>query len=80
MSNTEQNNSGRIPHFEKTIESEDKFVGRVIHVKLDKVELEDGSESMREIVAHPGGVAVAALTENNELLFVRQLSKQLTMI
>lgn len=72
MSNTEQNNSGRIPHFEKTIESEDKFVGRVIHVKLDKVELEDGSESMREIVAHPGGVAVAALTENNELLFVRQ--------
>ena len=45
MSNTEQNNSGRIPHFEKTIESEDKFVGRVIHVKLDKVELEDGSEA-----------------------------------
>ncbi|MBQ9461982.1 MAG: NUDIX hydrolase [Clostridia bacterium] len=59
-------------HFEKTVESEDKFVGRVIHVKLDKVELEDGSQSMREIVAHPGGVAVAALTENNELLFVRQ--------
>lgn len=59
-------------HFEKTIESEDKFVGRVIHVKLDKVELEDGSEAFREIVAHPGGVAVAALTDNNELLFVRQ--------
>ncbi len=59
-------------HYEKTIESQDKFVGRVIHVKLDRVELEDGSSAMREVVAHPGGVAVAALTENNELLFVRQ--------
>ena len=61
-----------MPHYEKTIKSEDKFVGRVIHVKLDRVELEDGSEASREVVAHPGGVAVAALTEDNELLFVRQ--------
>ncbi len=59
-------------HFEKTIESEDIFNGHVIHVMHDKVELEDGSSAMREVVAHPGGVAVAALTENNELLFVRQ--------
>ena len=61
-----------MPHYEKTIKSEDKFVGRVIHVRLDRVELEDGSEANREVVAHPGGVAVAALTGDNELLFVRQ--------
>ena len=38
----------------------------------DTVELENGEKAMREIVAHPGGVCVAALTEENELLFVRQ--------
>ena len=72
MSAADQTKKSGVPHFEKTIESEDKFVGRVIHVKLDKVELEDGSRALREVVRHPGGVAVAALTENNELLFVRQ--------
>lgn len=57
---------------EKTIESKSIFEGRVIHVKHDKVELENGDTAMREIVEHPGGVCVAALTENRELLFVRQ--------
>ncbi len=58
--------------FEKTIDSKEIFDGKVIRVVCDKVELEDGSTSMREVVEHPGGVCVAALTENNELLFVRQ--------
>ncbi len=57
---------------EKTIASQSVFEGRVIHVKHDKVELENGKTAMREIVEHPGGVCVAALTENRELLFVRQ--------
>lgn len=58
--------------FEKTLESKDIFEGRVIHVKLDKVELQDGHVSTREVVAHPGGVCVAAITEDAELLFVKQ--------
>ncbi len=58
--------------FEKTLESQEIFDGRVIHVTLDTVELEDGKTSKREVVGHPGGVCIAALTENNELLFVRQ--------
>ncbi len=58
--------------FEKTISSDSIFEGRVLHVCRDTVELEDGSQSFREIVQHPGGVCVAALTEHNELLFVRQ--------
>ena len=32
----------------------------------------DGAEEKREVIDHPGGVAVAGLTENNELLLVRQ--------
>ncbi len=58
--------------YEKTLESKEIFSGRVLHMIHDKVELEDGSVSMREIVEHPGGVCIAALTDNNELLFVRQ--------
>ena len=59
-------------HFEKTLHSQDVFVGKVIHVTNDEVELENGNTAMREVVGHPGGVCVAALTENEELLFVRQ--------
>lgn len=58
--------------YEKTLETKSIFEGRVIHVKHDTVELENGEKAMREIVEHPGGVCIAALTENNELLFVRQ--------
>ena len=58
--------------FEKTLDSKSIFEGKVIHVMLDEVELENGDKAKREIVAHPGGVCIAALTENKELLFVRQ--------
>jgi ADP-ribose pyrophosphatase len=39
---------------------------------VDKVELESGRKVTRECVDHPGGVTVAALTEQNEMYFVRQ--------
>ncbi len=58
--------------YEKTIESKIIFEGKVIHVRHDTVELENGARAMREIVKHPGGVCIAALTDDNELLFVRQ--------
>lgn len=58
--------------FEKTLSSKEIFNGRVIHVTLDEIELENGHKSTREVVGHPGGVCIAALTDNDELLFVRQ--------
>lgn len=58
--------------YEKTLETKEIFSGRVIHVTVDKVELENGATASREVVGHPGGVCIAALTENNELLFVKQ--------
>ncbi|MBR5134423.1 MAG: NUDIX hydrolase [Clostridia bacterium] len=57
---------------EKTVEEQIIFDGRVITVYHNKALLSDGSTAMREIVAHPGGVCVAPLTEEGELLFVRQ--------
>ena len=57
---------------EKKLSSKEIFQGRVVHLVVDQVELENGHQTVREVVKHPGGVCIAALTEANELLFVRQ--------
>ncbi|MCD8025433.1 MAG: NUDIX hydrolase [Clostridiales bacterium] len=57
---------------EKTLSSKNIYDGRILHITLDEVELPDGRRSKREVVNHPGGVAVAALDADNNLLFVRQ--------
>lgn len=57
---------------EKTLSSKSVFDGKILHIKLDEIELPDGKKSKREVVNHPGGVAVAALDCDNNLFFVRQ--------
>ena len=57
---------------EKTVESNLRFKGRVFTVLEDKIELPGGHHASRELIRHPGGVCVAALTAENELIFVRQ--------
>lgn len=57
---------------EKTIASKTIYEGKILQVILDDIELPDGKKSKREVVNHSGGVAVAALDENNNLLFVKQ--------
>lgn len=57
---------------EKTIASKTIYEGKILQVILDDIELPDGKKSKREVVNHPGGVAVAALDKNNNLLFVKQ--------
>ena len=58
--------------FEKTLSSQSVFDGKILHITLDEVELENGKKSKREVVNHPGGVTVAALDEENNLYFVKQ--------
>lgn len=57
---------------EITTSSKDIFDGRVFQVKLNKVELPDGSLSSREIVNHPGGASVVALDEKENIYLVEQ--------
>ena len=57
---------------EKTIKSNVIFEGKVLTLCHDDVLLPNGSTGKREIVKHRGGVCIAPLTENNELIFVRQ--------
>ena len=57
---------------EKTVSQEMIYQGKIINLRRDKAELENGRIATREVVEHPGGVCIAALTPENELLFVRQ--------
>ncbi len=57
---------------EKTLSKDYRFRGRIINLRVDEAKLPDGTTAAREVVEHPGGVCVAALTEDDCLLMVRQ--------
>ncbi len=48
------------------------FEGKILRVERDRVKLEDNTEAFREVVRHSGGVCVLAVTEADEILFVKQ--------
>lgn len=62
---------------EKTIHSEEIFSGKVISLHLYDVELPNGKQSKREIIKHPGAVAILALTPENKIIMVEQYRKAL---
>lgn len=62
---------------EKTIQTEMKFQGRIITLQVDDVELPNGKTGKREIVKHPGAVAVIAITEDKKIILVEQYRKAL---
>ncbi len=57
---------------EKQLTKEYIYKGKIINLRRDTALLPNGKEALREVVEHSGGVCVAALTDNNELLFVKQ--------
>ena len=57
---------------EKEKSSELIFDGRVLHLYRDEVILPDGSESIREYCNHNGGVCVLPLTDEGDVILVRQ--------
>lgn len=57
---------------EKQLSSEYIYKGRIIKLRRDTALLPNGETALREVVEHNGGVCVAALTERDEVLFVRQ--------
>lgn len=48
------------------------YQGKVITVCQDTVELANGKTATREIVKHPGAVAIVPITDNDEIILVRQ--------
>lgn len=57
---------------EKTISSKNIYDGKVIHVRVEQVELPDGKISSRELIGHSGGVGVIAVDENRQVFMVSQ--------
>lgn len=48
------------------------YEGRVLHLFEDMVRLPDGREAAREVIRHVGAVAVLPMTDNGDVLCVRQ--------
>ena len=59
-------------HIEKTIDSTRIFEGKVVRLRRDTVELENGKQTFREVIDHPGGVSILAMDEEGKIFFVRQ--------
>lgn len=57
---------------EDKISSQVIFSGKILEVRLDRVLLPNGKEAAREVVGHPGAVAVVAVTPDDEVILVRQ--------
>jgi len=57
---------------ETTVSSEKIFEGHIIKVFRDTVSLPDGELATREVVRHNGAVCVVPITDNGEILAVRQ--------
>ena len=58
--------------YEKKLSSEQIFDGKVVKLFVDKVELPDGKEAIREIVRHPGAVCVIPVTDEGDVIMVKQ--------
>ena len=61
---------------EKTIDSKQIYEGKIINFRIDKVSVPSGEIKIRELVEHPGAVAIVAL-KDKEVLLVEQYRKAL---
>jgi len=59
-------------YFEKQIETETVYEGKIVYVRNDIAELQNGNKAYREVVVHPGGVGIVAITNESKVLMVRQ--------
>lgn len=57
---------------EKTIASNVVYEGPIFTITHDTAELENGKTAVRDVLHHFGGVCVIPVTDNNEILLVRQ--------
>jgi ADP-ribose pyrophosphatase len=57
---------------ETIVSTQEIYHGRVVHLVIYDVTLPDGSRSKREVVNHPGAVAIVALDDKQKVLMVRQ--------
>ncbi|MDT0277137.1 NUDIX hydrolase [Blastococcus goldschmidtiae] len=64
--------SDAAPHDYRVLDSETVFDGHVISLRRDTVAMPGGGDSVREVVTHPGAVAVVALDDDGQVVLLRQ--------
>lgn len=57
---------------EKRIKSERIYDGKIINVRKDTVVLPNNRETLREVIEHPGGVAIALEDDDGNFFMVNQ--------
>jgi ADP-ribose pyrophosphatase len=60
---------------EVTVSSETIYRGRVVTLRVDTVQLPNGTITKREIVEHSGAVGIVAVDTQDNILLVRQFRK-----
>ena len=60
---------------ETTIKTDRVYSGKIINLRVDTVELPHQKYSKREIVEHPGGVAIIAVDSDGKIPIVKQFRK-----
>lgn len=58
--------------YERKLKSTIVYDGVIVRVKLDTAELPNGKHASREVVEHPGGVAVLPVDSDGRVTLVRQ--------
>lgn len=72
-----KNRGDQMKFEEKTIKTEEIYDGKVVKLQVDDVELPNGKTSKRELIKHPGAVAIIPITSDNKIVFVEQYRKPL---
>lgn len=57
---------------EKKLKQLMRYEGIIVNVRLDKVALTNGAETLREVVEHPGGVTIIPVDGDGNVYCVRQ--------
>ncbi|ADK67165.1 NUDIX hydrolase [Olsenella uli DSM 7084] len=57
---------------EHVVSEDVAWTGRIFNVDRLRVRMPDGREALRDVVRHPGAVAVVALTDDGRICLVRQ--------
>ncbi|MDX2437010.1 MAG: NUDIX hydrolase [Acidobacteriota bacterium] len=57
---------------EQRIDGKTVYEGRILDLEVDRVELPNGGEALREVIRHRGAVVVLPLLPDGRIVFVRQ--------
>ncbi len=66
-------------NYEKTMEKKNIYSGKIISLDVETVLLPNNEKAEREIVRHPGAVAILPINNNKEIYFVKQFRKAVEM-